>query len=325
MRLHAEPWVVIGGPTGTGKSALAVAIAEAIGGEVVNYDSVQIYRGFDIGSAKPGIDLRARVPHHLFDLAEASSEIDAAEFARIASATCREIAARGRRPILVGGTGFYLRALLRGLPEMPGRDEGVRKRLRRIMESERGRERLHRWLARVDPLSARRIAAADRHRIERALEVWVLSNRPISSWPRPEAGGLGVDACILALRTERTVLAERLDRRVAELYANGLVDETRALLERYPAEARPFGSIGYAEAVRVVRGEIDLEAAIVETRRRTRAYAKRQMTWFRAERDVHWIDAGRPFERIREESLDTIRRFCDPPADSRPGDAITHE
>lgn len=285
--------VVIAGPTGAGKSELALRVAEAVDGEIVNYDSIQFYRGFDIGSAKPSTQQRARVPHHLFDILEADQEFNAADFARLARPLCDEIVARGRRPVLAGGTFFYLRALLSGLPEMPARDESIRSRIRAIASRPGGAERLHRWLSRVDSRSARSIAAADRHRIERALEVWLLSGRPISSWERPGAEAAEeIPSIKIALRLERPKLTAILDERVEAMYSNGLIEETRRLLQRYPRSARPFGAIGYREAAAVVAGEMERESAVAETRRRTRAYAKRQMTWLRAERNVHWLDAA---------------------------------
>jgi tRNA dimethylallyltransferase len=284
--------IVIAGPTGSGKSELAVRLAEAIGGEIVNFDSVQIYRGFDIGSAKPSAAARERVPHHLFDIIEATEEFNAADYARAARTVCDGIAARGKTPILVGGTFFYLRALLAGLPEMPGRDADLRARIRRIADRPRGQARLHAWLSKIDPQSGRKIAPADRHRVERALEVWLATGRPISSWERPTADpNAETPALKIALTLDRPRLAGMLDRRVDAMYAAGLVDETRALLARYPPTSRPFTAIGYAEAAAVVRGEMVVEDAMAETRRRTRAYAKRQMTWLRSERNVHWLDA----------------------------------
>ena len=279
--------IVIAGPTGTGKSELALRIAEAIGGEIVNYDSIQIYRGFDIGSAKPSSEVRRRVPHHLFDVIDADAEFNAADYARLAKTTIEKI----EHPILAGGTFFYLRALLHGLPEMPGRDKSIRARIRRIADRPRGNVWLHRWLSKIDPQSGRRIAPADRHRVERALEVWLISGKPISEWERPAADSTNGMATIkIGLMMERARLVERLDARVDAMYAAGLVDETRGLLARYPRTARPFGAIGYAEAVAVVMGEMDIASAAAETKRRTRAYAKRQMTWLRAERNVQWID-----------------------------------
>ena len=283
--------LVIAGPTGTGKSELAVRLALARGGEVVNYDSVQVYRGFDIGSAKPATAVRATVPHHLYDMVSPEDEFNAADFARVAQAVIGDIQSRGALPILAGGTFFYLRALLSGLPEMPPRDDAVRSRIRAIFARRRGAARLHRWLSRVDPVSASRIAAADRHRVERALEVWVTAGRPISSWQRPGEAMPGI-ATIIALRLPREELVARLDARVDAMFAGGLIEETRELLARHPRSARPFASIGYREAVAVIDGALPLDEAIAEVRRRTRAYAKRQMTWLRSERNVHWIDAS---------------------------------
>jgi len=285
--------IVIAGPTGTGKSDLALRIGEAIGGEIVNYDSVQIYREFDIGSAKPAAEVRTRVPHHLFDILDADEEFNAADYARMARLTCDEIEKRGKRAILVGGTFFYLRALLHGLPDMPGRDAGLRARICRIAERPRGNVWLHRWLSKIDPQSGRRIAPADRHRVERALEVWLISGKPISEWERPAAETKSeMGAVKIGLTMERRLLIERLDQRVDAMYAAGLVDETHGLLAKYPRTARPFGTIGYAEAAAVVMGEMESDAAIAETKRRTRAYAKRQMTWLRSERNVQWIEVA---------------------------------
>lgn len=278
--------IVLAGPTGSGKSELALRLAHALDGEIVNYDSVQIYRGFDIGSAKPPLCERALVPHHLYDIVDADQEFNASDYGRVA----RELCASIETPILVGGTFFYLRALLSGLPEMPGRDEALRARIRRIAATPRGQARLHRWLSKIDPRSGRKIAPADRHRVERALEVWITSGRPISSW-EPEANE-ELPAVKIGLQVDRERLRAALDARVEEMFRSGLVAETRALLERFPATARPFGTIGYKEAAAVVRGEMTEAAAIEETRRRTRAYAKRQMTWLRSERNVHWVDAN---------------------------------
>ena len=281
--------IVLLGPTGSGKSTLALQLAERIGGEIVNYDSVQIYRGFDIGSAKPSPEQRRRVPHHLYDIVDADDEFNAADYARLAREICTDIDARGKRTILVGGTFFYLRALLSGLPEMPGRDEALRARIRGIADRPRGSQRLHRWLSKIDARSGRRIAPEDKHRVERALEVWITSGKPISSWERDVDE---LPSIKLALDVERKRLGAMLDARVESMFRGGLIEETRALLERYPATARPFGTIGYKEAAAVVRGEMSEADALAETRRRTRAYAKRQRTWLRSERNVHWLDAS---------------------------------
>lgn len=284
---------VIAGPTGSGKSELALRLALATGGEIVNYDSMQIYRGFDIGTAKPSEADRRAVPHHLFDIVTADQEFNAADYARRARAVCDDIERRGQTAILAGGTFFYLRALLSGLPEMPGRDESIRARLRRIAATPRGPSRLHGWLTRADPVSAARIPPPDRHRVERALEVWIVSGAPISSWKRPGPESVNeLPSIKIGLETDRVRLIERLDARVEAMYRTGLVDETAALLARYPGTSRPFSAIGYREAAAVIRGEVDVNTAIAQTKQRTRAYAKRQVTWLRSERNMHWIDAA---------------------------------
>jgi tRNA dimethylallyltransferase len=297
--------VVIAGPTGSGKSDLALRLALSLGGEIVNYDSVQVYRGFDLGSAKPTLADRALVPHHLFDVAgPGDPELDAAAWARLAREVCGDIDGRGRRAVLAGGTFFYLRALLSGLPEMPGRDEALRERIRRVASRPGGPARLHGWLSRVDPASGAKIAVADRHRVERALEVWMAAGRPISSWSGADEHE--VPSIKIALHVDRKRLTAVLDARVDAMFAAGLVAETRELLARYPPGARAFGTIGYKEAAAVVRGEMTEADAVAETRRRTRAYAKRQVTWLRSERNVHWLDAGEDRERLLAAALRLI-------------------
>jgi len=284
--------VVIAGPTGVGKSETAVEVALAAGGEIVNYDSVQIYRGFDIGSAKAAPVLRERVPHHLIDIVEGDESFDAAEFADRASVVCDQLLEKGKVPVLVGGTGFYLRALLGELPDLPGKDERVRRRIQSIRNRPRGSLWLHRLLQKVDPVTAEKIAVNDRHRVERALEVWLQSGRPISSWSRPATVAVRYDARKFALSIERAELVRRLDARVESMFEQGLVEEVRKLLERLPATARPLQTIGYREAVSYIEGTMSIEEAKREVGRRTRAYAKRQMTWLRGEPDIEWIDAS---------------------------------
>jgi tRNA dimethylallyltransferase len=304
---HDHPVVVVAGPTGVGKSGFGIRLAEEIGGEIVNYDSVQLYRGFDIGSAKPTASQRARVPHHLFDVLEADVEFDAAAFTRLAHAACEEILSRGNVPIFVGGTGFYLRAFLSGLPEMPGRNESVRRRIRALASKPRGVRHLHDWLSRVDPTSGGRIAPADRHRVERALEVYLSTGKAISNWKPPRPGAEEQRPAIkIGLKLDRTELIARLDERVRTMYRNGLVDETRALLLLHPRSCRPFGTIGYQEAVRLVAGEIDERQAMADTMRRTRSYAKRQMTWLRGEQGIEWLDAALRFEDNLATAVETI-------------------
>lgn len=306
------PLVAIAGPTGVGKTELSLELASALGGEIVNYDSVQIYRGFDVGSAKPSAEQRRSVPHHLFDIVEATEDYTAARFAREAGDVCNEIRSRSSVPILTGGTFFYLRALLHGMPEMPPKDEQLRARLDRLRARPRGAERLRRWLGRVDPVSASRISANDWHRTQRALEVHLLSGRPISSWERPSAATpLREPSLVFGLQIDRDTLRSRIDTRTHAMYATGLIEETRSLLSRYPAAARPFEAIGYREAVRHIRGEMSLENAIAETTRRTRAYAKRQMTWLRGEQNVEWVDASTSRARLVQEIRNRLEHWSE--------------
>lgn len=299
--------IVIAGPTGVGKSRLAFGLAQHLGGEIVNYDSVQIYRGFDIGSAKPTAKEQSPVPHHLYSIVEPEDHFDAAEYARLARGVCEQIVGRSHRPILVGGTFFYLRALLSGLPEMPPKNDSLRSRLRRVLGSPRGRERLHRWLWRVDPASAGRIDRNDRHRIERALEVFLTSGVPISSWSRPSATNPAIPHLKLALTMSRHKLKRVLDSRIEQMYRHGLVDETRRLLDRHSYQCRPFGAIGYREAARMLAGQINLEEAVAETKRRSHGYAKRQLTWLRTEYNVHWIDADAGAEAVFREAVAIVQ------------------
>lgn len=297
MTSRETPLIVLAGATGSGKSEVAIELALRTGGEIVNYDSVQLYRGFDIGSAKPSAADMQRVPHHLYGVAEPTDHLTAADWAGMAENAVQDITTRGRTPILVGGTFFYLRAFLRGLPEMPRRDPELRRRLQRIMARPRGLLHLSRLLRRHDPESSKRIAPSDRNRLERALEVALLAGRPISSYPLPDPSCARPNFSYV-LQLDRDELKRRLDARVERMYRQGLVAETSALLEQYPADARPFGAIGYREAAQVVAGLLSGEEAIAETKRRTRAYAKRQLTWLRSERGMHCVNAGGPAEAV---------------------------
>lgn len=300
--------ILISGPTGTGKSEVAVSLAREIGGEIINGDSVQIYRDLDIGSAKPGAELRRQVPHHLYDRLDPDEHLDVAGWVVMAEEAIRDIHRRGSVPIIVGGTNFYLRALLRGLPELPSRQPEIRERLEKIFEKSSGGRHLHRLLRTIDPVAAQRIEPSDRHRIERAIEVFAVTGRPISSFdpPSPRAPAR-YEYLQFALSLEREILREKLDRRVRSMYDTGLIDEVRTLLDRYPADLRPLESIGYREAVALVEGRIDREEAIAATVRRTRAYSRRQMTWLRAERDVQWLDVSGPIDTVVSSMIETLR------------------
>jgi tRNA dimethylallyltransferase len=295
----APALIGIVGPTASGKSALALRLASARGGEIVSCDSLQVFRGLDIGSAKPTPAERRAVPHHLVDVADPGEAFSAAEYALRARAAIAGIRERDRLPVVVGGSGLYLRALLQGLFEGPARDEALRRRLE-AMAGRFGSERLHRLLRRIDPEAAERIRPRDRVRIVRALEVFRATGSTISSRHREETKPLeGFRVQLLGLAPDRSRLREAVERRTREMIARGLVDEVRALLARgLPADARPLQAIGYRQALAVVRGEMSADAAQQAIVQATMRYAKRQMTWFRHQAEVVWVrDAQDAVER----------------------------
>ena len=265
-------------------------LAVARRGEIVSCDSLQVFRGLDIGSAKPSLEERRSVRHHLIDVVEPGEVFSAAEYARQARAAIDEIRGRGRLPVVAGGTGLYLRALLEGLFEGPSREEALRRRLEGIA-ARFGSERLHRLLRRIDPDAAARIRPRDQVRIVRALEVFLTTGLTLSAQQRKGATPLeGFSVQVLGLAPDRARLRETVVRRTREMLARGLVGEVRRLLDGGLApECRPLQAIGYRQAVRVVRGEMTLEAAERAIVQATMRYAKRQMTWFRHQADVHWV------------------------------------
>jgi tRNA dimethylallyltransferase len=288
--------VAVLGPTASGKSALGLALAGRHHGEIINCDSTAVYRGFDIGTDKLPVEARRGIPHHLVDIADPTEVYTAAQFARDAAAAIRDIHARGKLPILVGGTGFYYRALTRGLFPGPGADEELRARLNRIAEK-RGPERLHRLLQRVDADSAARIMPRDLKRIVRALEVYITTGRPLTAhFDETRSPIADCDVIATALRLPPALTAERVARRVDEQFARGIVDEVRGLLARgIPPQARPFGGLVYRqvmEMLRGVRGEAETRALIGQENRR---YARRQLIWFRKEPNLRWFEG--PGER----------------------------
>jgi tRNA dimethylallyltransferase len=289
--------VVIIGPTASGKTALALAVARETGGEIVNCDSVAMYRDFEIGTAKPSAAARAEIPHHLLDCVDPTASVTAGEYARMARKVVREISARSRLPIVSGGTGLYLRALLEGLFPGPQRSEELRDRLRQRVE-ERGPEHLHRILSRLDPASAQRIHANDVPKVIRAIEVCLASRRPMTElWKEGREPIKGFRILRFGLAPEREKLYARINLRAAEMFQQGLVAETERLWKKYGDAARPVTSLGYRQAMQVVRGEISENTALEAARQAHRNYAKRQMTWFRREPEVRWLkglgdDAG---------------------------------
>jgi tRNA dimethylallyltransferase len=283
--------VFIVGPTGVGKSAVALRLAEARGGEIISCDSMQVYRGFDIGTDKPSPEDRARVPHHLIDVADAGTQFNAADFAARALDTIAAIRARGRLPLVVGGTGLYFKALEDGLFPGPGRDEAVRLALDAEARIN-GPERLWERLAAVDPEYAARTGRRDRVRIIRALEVHALTGRPLSDHFRQTESRLRNEHLVkIGLDRPRADLYRRIEERVDRMFERGLIEETRALLARgVPDSAAPFKALGYKHVLRVLRGEFGPPEAAALTKIDTRHFAKRQTTWFRKMADVQWIN-----------------------------------
>jgi tRNA dimethylallyltransferase len=286
--------VVILGPTGSGKTALSLALAERFSGEIVNCDSVALYREVEIGTAKPTAAERARVPHHLFDIASLDEAVTAGGYARRARAVLAEIAGRGRIPIVVGGTGLYLRALLEGLFSGPPRSEELRQRLRsRATKAGKTTKddpaRLHRLLRRLDPAAAAKIHANDTPKLIRAIEVCMQSREKMSElWARGREPLTGFRVLRIGLDPERNALYARINERARHMFDSGLVEETRTLLAKY-GDARPLQSLGYKQAGQLLRGESDRKLAIWATQQAHRNYAKRQMTWFRREPEVRWL------------------------------------
>jgi tRNA dimethylallyltransferase len=289
----ADPLVVIFlGPTGSGKTALSLELAERLSGEIVSCDSVAVYRGMDLGSAKPSPEERARAPHHLIDVADPDQPMTAGEYARQARQALADITARGRLPIVTGGTGLYLRALTEGLFAGPQRDEDLRERLR-ASAAKRGSAWLHRMLARLDLSTAGRIHANDTPKLIRAIEVCLAGRRPMSEVLDSEGARdplTGYRLLRIGLNPPRAALYDRLNCRCAEMFSAGLVEETRALVERY-GRVKALDSLGYRQALNVIDGEADQPAAIAAAQQGHRNYAKRQLTWFRREPDVRWIEA----------------------------------
>ena len=296
---HAEPLaplVVIAGPTASGKTTLALALAEQFFGEIVSCDSVAVYRGLEIGTAKPTLAERARVPHHLIDVFPPDELCTAGDYSRLAREAIRGIRARGkgepahgRLPIVCGGTGLYLRALLDGLFPAPPRREPLRQKLRQRAQL-RGPSHLHRILARLDPAAAKLIHVNDTPKILRAIEVTLAARQPITrQWEQSRDPLTGFRILRLGLNPPRAELYARIDRRAAQMFEIGLVEETAQLVARYGEDCRPLTSLGYAQAVALLRGETTRGQAIAAAQQGHRNYAKRQLTWFRKDPAIHWL------------------------------------
>lgn len=304
----AEPLlVVILGPTASGKTALSLKLAEAFHGEIVNCDSVATYRDFDIGTAKPTLEERARAPHHLFDYVDPSDDVTAGEYARQARAVLAEINSRHHLPIVVGGTGLYLRALLEGLFPGPQRSDELRERLRERAAS-RGSNHLHRILKKLDRAAAIKIHPNDVPKMIRAIEVCLSSRQRMSDlWQEGRDPLRGFRILRLGLHPDRAALYQRINERARIMFETGLIDETRRLLEKYGTSARPMSSLGYKQAAQLLRAELPREQALEAAQQAHRNYAKRQMTWFRREPEVTWLAGFGDEPQIQKRATALVR------------------
>jgi tRNA dimethylallyltransferase len=304
--------VVILGPTGSGKTAVSLELATRFHGEIVNCDSVAMYREFRIGTAKPSAEEQARVPHHVFDVIEPTSFTTAGEYARSARQVLRQIQQRSALPIVVGGTGLYLRALLDGLFPGPERSEELRERLRQRAH-EKGSRHLHRILQRIDAQAASRIHANDVPKMIRAIEVCVAEKQPMSQqWKSGRERLTGFEILRIGLDPNRAELYRRIHERVLAMFDAGLVEETRDLLKKYGDTARPLSSIGYKQVVQLLNGEIDPEAAVDAVQQAHRNYAKRQITWFRREPNVNWMHGFGDAAEIITQAVAAVQNSLQP-------------
>jgi tRNA dimethylallyltransferase len=313
-----RPLVAVAGPTGSGKSELALRIAEKFHGEVVNCDSLQVYRYFDIGTAKLPPEERRNIPHHLIDIIDPDELFTAGEYARVARAAITDISDRGKLPIVAGGTGFYLRALIDGLFEGPSRDEELRRRL--TAREMRRPGSLHRLLTRLDSATAKKIHANDIPKVTRALEVCLLTRRPVSELYREGRDQLqGFRALKLGLLPDREELYPLLDARCTAMFERGLVEEVRHILSLgFAPECKPFESHGYKQALQLIRGELGQRDAVFYAQRNTRQYAKRQITWFRREPALEWLKGFGDRSEILARGLDLVAEFVEPRQNTLP-------
>ena len=283
------PLLVIVGATASGKSSLAIDLAEQFNGEIVSCDSVAVYREMEIGTAKPSFEDRARVPHHMIDIVSPDEACTAGDYSRGAREALRGIHERGRLAIVGGGTGLYLRALIDGLFPAPPQQPKLRAKLRKLA-LEKSPEHLHRVLSRLDKAAAKAIHANDVSKVVRAIEVSLAAKQPLTDqWQKGRDALTGYRILRLGLDPTRERLYERINRRAAEMFDRGLIEETGRLVERYGFDCRPLGSLGYAEAVAVLRGECTREEAVIRAQQGHRNYAKRQGTWFRKDKEIQWL------------------------------------
>jgi tRNA dimethylallyltransferase len=294
------------GPTASGKTALSLVLARRFQGEIVNCDSVAMVRELEIGAAKPSAAERALVPHHLFDCVEPADYITAGEYARRARAVLQQIRERGRLPLVVGGTGLYLRALLQGLSPGPQRQEQLRQRLRECA-SRQGPGYLHRILCRLDSSAAKKIHPHDTPKLIRAIEVCLGAHRTITEvWKQGRDPLVGLRILRLGLDPDRAALYERINQRARRMFEDGLVEETERLLAKYGDALKPLGSLGYRQALQLLKGVLNYETAVSATQQGHRNYAKRQMTWFRREPEVEWLSGFGDDRQVQQRAIGCV-------------------
>jgi tRNA dimethylallyltransferase len=298
-----RPLIVLVGPTASGKTSLALRLAEAFNGEIVSCDSVAVYREMEIGTAKPTREERTLIRHHMIDIASPDEACTAGDYSRQAREALTGITGRGHLPIVAGGTGLYLRALIDGLFPAPPQKPGQRERLRNLAKT-RGAAYLHRLLTRLDPTAAAAIHSNDVPKVIRAIEVSLASEGPLTQqWQKGRDALTGYGILRLCLNPPRTRLYERINQRAAAMFDRGLVEETERLIARYGEDCRPLTSLGYAEATAVLKNKLTREQAVARSQQSHRNYAKRQLTWFRREPNMHWLEGCGGDEEIADQAL----------------------
>jgi len=304
-----NPGIVILGPTASGKTALAISLALQFQGEIVSCDALQVYKHMNIGTAKTLPPQQQGIPHHMLDVQEPDRDFSAGDYQRLARASVRDIHGRGRLPFVAGGTGFYLRALIEGLFEGPARSEELRARMRKIV-ARKGTRCLHGILRRIDPISAARIAESDTERIIRACEVYLVSGKPMHWWQQqPRDAFRGIRWLKIGIALPRELLYKRIEQRVDAMFQGGLPEEVKGLLARYPRTSHAFTAIGYRQVAAFLDGRCSLDQAVEETKKESRHYAKRQLTWFRADPAIVWLDGRLEFGALQGDAANLIRAF----------------
>jgi tRNA dimethylallyltransferase len=303
------PGIAVVGPTASGKTSLGLALATRFKGEIVSCDALQVYRGMDIGTAKPTALQRGLARHHMLDLREPDEDYSAGDYQRDARAALEHISRAGHVPFVIGGTGFYLRALIDGFFEGPSRSENIRKRLRKIIAGGKT-PLLHKALCRVDPESAGRIEKEDAARLIRAYEVYLITGKPMSWWHQQPRNALqGYRWLKLGISLPRALLYQKINKRVEDMFSAGFVDEVRELIAKYPRHCHAFKAIGYRQIADYLDGRITLAQAVENTQQESRRYAKRQLTWFRSDSDIIWLDGSGSEEQLQNQAGQMVENF----------------